>query len=262
MNEILVWSICLASFAVLVYLVTPIVVRFGQSFNAQPKLHPVALDSLSYAAAEYLGNCGRVLQGENFTTVGYYSLSVSAANIHTYVALFMNRTTAVKAIAAAFYIKTEDGIKLTTRTVEFITHYKDGLEISTTNNGVFGTFKHGPNKKTLRLPKIENLHDLSVIHCQRLAMHENSPAEALPSLGLEVMTQEKQLINDFEEQVSFGRLYMDRLANLYRPTWKGAYLMTWSQLPPMNYIRKFREKRKSTAALKAFRSNLPNLLDR
>ena len=67
-------------------------------------------------------------------------------------------------------------------------HYKDGVEISTTNNGAFGTFKHGPNKKTLRLLKIKSLHDFYVIHCKRLAMRENSPIEALPSQGLEKTT--------------------------------------------------------------------------
>ena len=259
MNEVLVWSICFASLAALVYLMTPIIVRFDQKYRAKPTLYPVVVAELSHAAAEYLGGCGQALEAESFSTVGYYSLSLNTANVHTYIGLFMNRANDVKAIVAAFYIKTEDGIKITTHTVEFITHWKDGVEISTNNNGSFGTFKHGLNQKTLRLPKIKSLHDLYVIHCQRLVLRGDSPIETLPALGLEVMTQENHLINAFEEQVSFGRLYLDRSANVYRPTWKGAYLMTWSQLPPMNYIRKLREKRKSTAALKELNASASGL---
>ena len=45
-------------------------------------------------------------------------------------------------------------------------------------------------KKTLRLLKIKSLHDLYVMYCKRLAMRENSPIKALPTLDLEIMTQE------------------------------------------------------------------------
>ena len=131
MNEVLVWSICFASLAALVYLMTPIIVRFDQKYRAKPTLYPVVVAELSHAAAEYLGGCGQALEAESFSTVGYYSLSLNTANVHTYIGLFMNRANDVKAIVAAFYIKTEDGIKITTRTVEFITHWKDGVEIST-----------------------------------------------------------------------------------------------------------------------------------
>ena len=63
------------------------------------------------------------------------------------------------------------------------------------------------------------------------------------------------IVESYEEQVGFGWLYLDSAAGVYRPTWKGAFLMTWGLLWPVLAIRKALLRQKEEALLKAFRAD-------
>lgn len=245
MLSLLLWII---SFAAFMYLVTPILIRFSQKYNSHPKFQPVALATLPPPAAQYLWTCQQALESEGFTTVAHLAWENSAPNVFPLLTLYMNRQTGVKAITAAFYVVSAQGAKLTTCYTEFITRYEDGLVLQTSNNGTFGTSQHGPKQKTLRLPEMQNPHELYAIH-RRMAGIATA-IEPLPPPGMEISAQEQRIVEDFNEQVGFGRLSLDTAAGVYRPTWKGAYLMTWSQLWPMKNIRKSQERTKSRIILK------------
>ena len=254
MEGLLLWIIGLAVFF---YGIMPIVIKFSQKMGAEPQFEPVELATLPQPAAHYLWSCQQALESEGFTTVAHLSWANSASNVCPIITLFMNRTTGVKAIAGAFYIVSAEGAKLNTRYVEFITRYQNGDVLQTSNSKAFGTSKHGPEQKTLRLPDMENPHELYQIHCRRMEQRSGDAIEALPAPGTEIAIQQGRLIEDYETQVKFGRLYLDRNARMYRPTWQGAYLMTWSQLPPMKELRRAQERRKTQAALKELESAAP-----
>lgn len=240
----------IAAFAVFMYLVMPIVIRFNQKMGAAPQFQPVDLASVPQPAAQYLWACQQALEAEGFTTVSHLAWGNSAPNIFPLLTLFMNRTNQVKSIAGAFYVVSAEGAKLTTRYVEFITRYQNGDVLQTSNSKAFGTFQHGPEQKTLRLPDMENPHELYTVHCQRMELRRGDAIEMLPPPGTEIAAQERRLVEDYDTQVKFGRLFLDRSAGVYRPTWQGAYLMTWSQLQPMKNMRQDQERRKTQATLK------------
>ncbi len=142
--------------------------------------------------------------------------------------------------------------------VEFITRCQDETVLGTSNTAMLGSCQRGPKQKSLRLPDVQNPHDLYAVHCRRM-IQISSAIEPLPPVGTEIAIQEQRMIEDFEEQVNFGRLYLDRGANSYRPTWKGAYLMTWGQFQPMKSLRNSLAQRKSVATLKELNASASGL---
>ena len=255
MHQLLLWVL---AYVVFIYLITPIIIRFTQKMSAAPKFEPVDLYALPAPAAQFLGSCQQALEAEGFEMVGHLSWQNSAPNLFPLLTLFMNRATQVKAVAAAIYVVTPQGAKLTTSYVEFITRYQDDTVLGTSNTAMLGTYKHGPKQKSLRLPDVLSPTELYGIHRRRMAQI-GGVIEPLPAIGTEITAQEQRMIEDFEEQVQFGRLYLERTSNLYRPTWKGAYLMTWSQLQPMKNIRNSQDHRKSVASLKELEASAAGL---
>ena len=67
--------------------------------------------------------------------------------------------------------------------------------------------------------------------------------EKLSQLLQEVAEVEKSLARDYARQAEAGYFYLDEEADVYRPTWKGAYLMTWTFLWPISRLQKMRTKR-------------------
>ena len=247
MQVLLIWIV---GFIAFMYLVAPILIKFSQKLNAQPEFQPLDITTLPPQAAQFLWTCQQALESEGFTTVAHLSWENSAPNVFPFVTLSMNRTTQVKALASAFYVVSTNGVKLTACYVEFITRYQQGIVLQTNNNRPPGAFKYGPEQKTLRLPEMQNPHTLYAIHLRRMALLEGNPIEPLPLPGTEISVQEQRMIEDFEEQVKYGLLYLDPGVTAYRPTWKGAYRMTWSQLQPVKYLREASEQNKSKAALR------------
>lgn len=254
MEGLLLW---IGGLAVFFYGFIPMQIKFSQKMGAQPQFLPVDLATIPEPAAHYLWSCQQALESEGFTTVAHLSWDNSAPNVFPIITLYMNRTTGVKALAGVFYVVSAEGAKLTTRYAEFITRYGNGDVLQTSNTKSFGTFQHGPEQKTLRLPDMQNPHELYAVHCRRMELRRGDAVEALPAPGTEVAIQQGRMVEDYEEQVKFGRLYLDRNLGMYRPTWPGAYLMTWSQLPPMKELRRAQERRKSEAALKELAAAAP-----
>ena len=254
MEGLLLW---MGGLAVFFYGVMPIQIKFSQKMGAQPQFLPIDLAAVPEPAAHYLWSCQQALELEGFTTVAHLSWDNSAPNVFPIVTLFMNRTTGVKALAGVFYVVSAEGAKLTTRYAEFITRYENGDVLQTSNAKSFGVFQHGPEQKSLRLPDMQNPHELYAVHCQRMEQRRGEAIEPLPAPGTEVTMQQERMVEDYEEQVKFGRLYLDQSLGMYRPTWPGAYRMTWSQLPPMKELRRAQERRKSEAALKELAAAAP-----
>jgi hypothetical protein len=57
------------------------------------------------------------------------------------------------------------------------------------------------------------------------------------------------LVREMEQQVPLGYFWLDRTANAYRPTWKGAAMMCWKLLPPMSTLRHARIRRRAAQLL-------------
>ena len=90
----------------------------------------------------------------------------------------------------------------------------------------------------------------ALIHRRLLAAHRSRSSVVTPVEGGEIQDQARSMERDIARQEGFG-YYLDTGAAVYRPTLKGAVLMTWRCVWPGGIIRRFLEQRASADALRA-----------
>lgn len=250
----------IVAFAAFMYLVMPIVIKFNQKISAHPEFQPIDIAALPPPAYEYLWACQQALESEGFATAAHLTWANSTPNTFPYLVLMTNRDTGAKASIGAFYLVTPQGAKLKSKYVEVGTRYTNGEILHTTNAPVSGVFQKSPARHSLHLPGKQNPHDLYTIHSRRTAFWADQAVEPVPPPEAEIAVYAQRMIERMDEQIGFGRLYLDEKLKMYRPTWKGAYLMTWSQLQPMKFLRAKSEQAKSQAALKELAAAAPQSL--
>jgi hypothetical protein len=75
----------------------------------------------------------------------------------------------------------------------------------------------------------------------------------LPPEGDEIHALSTSFTKTLMRQVEFGYLYLDEAANVFRPTVKGAILMTWKIAWPTGMIKRALIRRKARQLMNQFR---------
>ncbi len=140
----------------------------------------------------------------------------------------------------AYMLAENSGVRQETAYSEFSTTYTDETAIDTSNAPELPGFDSGPRKQQFWLPHIQNLARLYQIHRELIRRHATgaSPRDVRDTQALTTVAEAMQ--RDFREQEARGWFYLDPSAVQYRLTLKGAYLMTWRLLWPIQSIRKLR----------------------
>ena len=225
------------------YVGVPLLVRFTHKNAAQPRFKVLSLGNCPRAVLTYLKDMSERLESAGFMLVGCMSMQQQTTGVTPYFALLIHRLAGDKAMACAIYTEAEGVISLGTRYVEFSTRYEDGRMIDTNNSAALDAFRSVPEKTVTKFPTVDDPLDLYALHQE--VMREVAPGakKVLPDEGAEVDYLSNVLIEDYERQCRLGMLYLDRAAAAYRPTMKGALLMTWGLLPPMKQIRSLQMNR-------------------
>ena len=114
----------------------------------------------------------------------------------------------------------------------FQTRFEDGTEVTTANNQLSVGLPSLPETTVLWLPEVHNARQLYAVHSQ-----------VRDSLGgakkrLSVGQDPAAFLSEGRHRhcahfVKTGYYYLDETRGVYRPTWKGAVLMTWRLLWPI-----------------------------
>lgn len=121
------------------------------------------------------------------------------------------------------------------RYIEFATDFEDGVEIATNNTPTPGAFAKVPEKIVQSAPHVKGVSDLFRVH---LAVIQKKATERKPlPEGREVEEMCSGMVKDLTRQVEQGYFRLDRKAGKFRPTVKGAVLMTWKLAWPVGMIR-------------------------
>ena len=233
--SIIFWGV--VALAALFYVGVPLLVRFTQKNAAVPRFKTVSLGNCPRAVLKYLKDMSERLESIGFHLVGCMSMPQQTTNVLPYFALLVNPSSGDKAMVCVIHGQADGATSLQTQYVEFSTRYEDGRIVDTNNSAVLDALKAVPEKTVNKFPSVDDPLQLYTLHQQ--AMTEVAPhgKKVLPPEGGEVDYLSSALVEDYERQCSLGMLYLDRAAAAYRPTLKGAFLMTWGMLPPMKQIR-------------------------
>ena len=225
------------------YLGVPLLVRFTQKNAAQPRFKVLSLGNCPRAVLTYLKDMSERLESAGFTLVGCMSMQQQTTGVTPYFALLIHRLAGDKAMACAIYTEAEGVMSLGTRYVEFSTRYEDGRMIDTNNSAALDAFRAVPEKTVNKFPTVEDPLELYALHQEIMREFAPSARKVLPDEGAELDYLANVLIEDYERQCRLGMLYLDPAAAAYRPTMKGALLMTWGLLPPMKQVRSLQMNR-------------------
>jgi hypothetical protein len=246
-----------AAYAALMYLVVPVLVRRKVTFAAQPAVELIAAEDprVLPSVRAFFADVAADLQALGFTLVAHMLDAHTVPNTTGYVAVFENGATRDRAAAMAIFSRAGATPMRRNFAVEFCAEYADQSSATTTNALQPSPFPPAPWQTAWRLPAMAELAQLYEIHRALTAPRVGAARRVLPQGSDHATRQRDDMIRYFQAQQSTGYLYLDATGQVFRQTWKGAYLIAWGMLWPMGAIRRWLMQRRARAILREL--NLP-----
>ena len=233
--------------AVAPYWLIPIVMRFEHRIPAHPDFEPLSGDGRE------IPDWARALLDEtaaSLATVGYAKagsfLYSSPRTAESAVTLFRDETLGRLAVVMAGWSRDSPAAPRA-RVLELTAKLGEGESLVTTNARQPRLFAPVRGKRVVRLPEVRDPVALHAAH-QALVARDGRPERVVPYDDARP-TLRAAAARDLADQRAAGYLRLDEGADLYRPTWRGAFAMTWRRFPPMSWILQRRTRREQNALL-------------
>jgi len=231
------------------YVIGPVFVRY--KLQQYPRFRVFHFDELSEDAVVFFEKRKKEMEDLGFTFAGYQVWENDPNRI--FFSLLVHLENGDAAMVAHAVTDTDTvtdmenentGAKTSDiRYVEFSTEFEDGTELNTSNNPEFAFPFQLPEKRMFPFPEIEETKEIYHIHRIFRKHFQSSGASILPETGREFESVRESILKDFSRHVESEYFYQEEGTGLFRPTWKGAVLMTWKMAWPVNRIRKAAIKR-------------------
>src|SRR5262249_19873710 len=151
----------------------------------------------------------------------------------THLALLVDRGPGHLAIAASGATRS-----LRKTQVEFCSELTSGLELNTNNGDGVGCDAPHPSKQVFAFPGVDDVERLYRLHWRLAQEAALGDAVRRPAAGAELDELVRGWEHDNARQAGLGYWYLDADGARYRPTWKGALLMTWKLAWPVGALRR------------------------
>ena len=231
-------------------LFVPIVTHHNQSQPIRRAQEPCEISQLPPDFAWFASRSAAELAPLGFVAAAHLRSDTSNGRQLTHVSIWTNRTAGDMAEVISVRVSgamASSGSSLVT----FITRYRDGTSIITSNSKTPGIFRRNPKELSLRVPTTSDVALMYRVHRARVGRLGRSRGQpVLPAAGSEIEDHQDRNTRTMVYQVDAGYYRIDQDAGVYRPTWKGAFLMTWKLVQPFKSIRMSRVRRASEMELK------------
>jgi len=221
------WTLAFAAVSpVLTYL------TFRQPMTVE--LEPIGENDLPQGAASFVLETVSKLRAERFGNMTYARCSIPGAVAH--FALLRNDETPDLGMVV---VMQPTGLKIipSVQYVEFSRELIDGVDVCTNNSHQEGAYPATQDQPVTSFEHVRDPGQLYRLHRELLRQRFlDVPARLLPSGG-EVTAVRESMAKYLSRQVDYGHLYLDSRSRSYRPTMKGACLMTWKSVWPVSRIR-------------------------
>ncbi|HEX6987235.1 MAG TPA: hypothetical protein VF170_17790 [Planctomycetaceae bacterium] len=250
--EPLAWLMAtLAGLFALPYVAGPILVRFKHKTKRSPTLIAFDPDERPAPAAvqEFLDEAEAALWGCGFEVLGHVAMPDLVPNVKAIFVLLARPESNDNAIAVAAFA--EGGSAAMKKFyVEFATDYADGFELCTNNTADESAFCPLPHKKVFQSDFLTDAEDLWRFHERATKEFGTGPKRPSPARHTALDRLREGLLREQTNQVAVGWLWYDEDAEAFRPTWKGACLMTWKLCWPVSAIRRSARRRQARRLLR------------
>jgi hypothetical protein len=172
-------------------------------------------------------------------------------NVVNYLIMLINRESGDKAMVSA--IIGTGVVRRLTSYLEFSTRFESGQLFDTCNADELMVFPAGEKSVRTHVPSIREASELYRLHKYVMGKHAPTGHKVVYEPGGVFDYLIRYAFEEpYAEQARRGWLYFDERLDLYKPTLKGAYLMTWGLLQPMKAIRRKLLERRNRPLLDEF----------
>lgn len=216
-----------------------------------PTQEPLPEDVRAYFHETY-----QALSGLGFELVAVLGLPSLLPHIRTILALYRNDETLD--LAMSTFMVATGKVSIRNQYVEFYRRYSDGVCILTNNTPQLGSFPPLPDNYIYQFWDIKDLDRLFALHRFLAAKHRRS-GHAISRLDTDFNGDPVRFIAEgvlgetFAAQVPSG--YIKPHPGGYRPTFKGAVIMTWQELWPAKMVRRTRRRGQAQEVQREFEAS-------
>ncbi len=214
-------------------LLGPVLVRYMQWARTDPEILPVLPNELAQPRMDKVAAYRKELEALGFDFIGYYDIPDLMPNVQVTFALLQNATLKIWAMVPVLRSKA-----LEVCYVEFSTEFSDREELCTNNSSQLQAFIRTPGKKMFQFPKVNDPGTLLKLHHYLSGIHFRNKTVVMVGRDNALKYLKASITRDFIVQAELGFYYLDKDGEKFRPSWKGAILMTWKLVFPVNIIRK------------------------
>lgn len=211
----------------------PVLVKFTQWVRTDPEISAVPPDELPPSCLEKISVYRKELEALGFVFTGYYDIADLMPNVRVSFALLRNTKRKTWAMVPVLKSKPLEDCY-----VEFSTEFSDGEELCTNNSSQLSAFIKTPGKKIFQFPKVGDPGTLIELHDCLQDAHFRNKRVVMVGEDNALRYLKANITRDFIQQAELGFYYLDKDGEKFRLSWKGAVLMTWMLIFPINIIRK------------------------
>lgn len=236
------------------YCIGPILVYRQNRMPAFPSFFPLTDAEFDQQVSDDLARRSEALRMLGFEPVANLQ-SINPAT-HTYTRIFHNHITSERANITEIRAYREGTTTPTVSSgyIEFTTTYFDAPEVNTNNVKLPGVFKRLPDKQIFSVPTVEEPADLYKVH-QTLTRRTPGTIKPPPAASQIADEIQREFYIAYEKQAEAGYIWLDAAESVYRPTAKGAVLMTWRILWPTGSLRAWQMRKAGERMLSEARSH-------
>jgi hypothetical protein len=239
--------------AVFLYFIAPLIILFTQRMKADPALLEIDTRTLPAKAWEYLYNNVQAVINVGFKPIAYLAMPSPVTNVRTYLALLVNPDTDDMAMVTTIFA--DDGFtENSTLYVEYSTKFQSGRMFDTMNSKVLQSFPASALTKRTQTPSVKDPGELFRLHQWVMAQNGANEPKVKYDFNEPPPAFIKRILNEsYEKQVKRGWLTYSPAAASFRPSFVGAYMMTWGLLWPISMIRTMMRNSEEAKVLQQFR---------
>jgi hypothetical protein len=253
------WLLIVLGLAAAFYLAIPLAIWKTMRLEATPtivRIDPAELP-LPTEVQQHLDAVDAELRSLGFQGRATLLLPSTTPNVIAMLRVFVNPAQKYSAMANSMIarVKNENGEQVRHQPyVEFTTRYHDGQVFNTHNSAAAGSFPPAPQTRTTRVPWIEDVATICRIH-DAITMAKSGGARKVLRLdesfgGDEITFLQACMKEEFQNATNAGYLWLRRGGTAYLATLRGAYLMTWKELPPIKQWRAWRARAQTERLLR------------
>lgn len=233
------------------FVLGPLLIRFTQKMKRSPTLIAFDPDDRPAPAAvqSYLDDVEAALWSCGFEVFEHVAMPDLAPNVKAIFTLLGRPESDDLAMAVAAFGETGGLTVLRKYYVEFATDFADGFELCTNNSADESAYCPLPHKKVLQFDRVKTAADLWRVHDRAAKEFGTGPKRPIPAKTAALDRLRAGMLKENTDQVAVGWLWYDEAADAFRPTWKGACLMTWKLAWPVSAYRLALRRKRSRRLL-------------